>query len=205
MHSGLGKDPQPTGDKDLHGDPVVLFLGYLLTHERLGRRRLARRMGLSEMTVRLALDRLRNQGLVELGAKGAALTSKGYEWFYPVTVNVKGVCALRLVSLIRAPVALGALVDASASRPPWWYRDLAVREGGGELLLLSFRSGELRFPQTSEPVGARNPEDTLRLRRAFPHLTEGELVVVVAGPDPGVVGRGLWRVIAALLFPESRP
>jgi len=203
MYSGRGKRSRLPGDKNLHGDPVALFLGYVLASGRLGRRCLARRMGLSEMTARLALDRLRNQGLVELGAKGAALTSKGYEWFHPVTAKVKGVCAVRLVSLIRAPVALGALVDASASRPPWWYRDLAVREGSGELLLLSFRSGELRFPQTSEPVGARNPEDAARLRRAFPHPAEGDLVVVAAGPDPGVVSRGLWRVIAALLFPES--
>jgi len=189
---------------DLGGDPVILLLAYLLAHWRLGRRRLARCTGLSEMTVRLALERLRAKGLVELAPRGAALTPKGRDRFFLIATRVKGLCPLRLSSLARGPVAVGALVDASASRPPWWYRDLAVREGAEELLLLQFRSGELRFPQTFEPVGVRNPEDALRLRRAFPHLTEGELVVVVTGPDPGVVGRGLWRVIGALLFPESR-
>ena len=186
---------------DLGGDPVILLLAYLLAHWRLGRRRLARCTGLSEMAVRLALERLRAKGLVELAPRGAALTPKGHSRFLPVATRVKGVCPLGLSSLARGPVAVGALVKASPSRPPWWYRDLAVREGAEELLLLAFRSGALRFPQTSEPVEAKNPEDAARLRQAFAGMREGDLVVVAGGPTLGAASRGLWRVIGALLFP----
>jgi len=188
-------------EKRSGGDVVSLSLAYLLAHGRWGRRRLARQTGLSEMAVRLALERLRAQGLVELSPRGAGLTPEGRHRFLPVTSRVRGVCPLRLSSLIRAPVAVGALVDASPSRPPWWYRDLAVREGAEELLLLSFRSGELRFPQTLEPVGAKNPEDAARLYRAFSRIQEGEVVVAVGASTSMAASRGLWRVIGALLSP----
>ena len=190
--------------KDFGGDPLILSLVYHLAHGQLGRRRLARHTGLSEMKVRRALERLQAQGLLNLSYRGAALTSEGRDRFLPIASRVKGVRPLGLPSLTRAPAAVGALIEASVSHPPWWYRDLAVREGAEELLLFSFNSGKLRFPQTLEPVDAKNPEDTARLHQVFVEISEGDLVVVAGGQTLEVASRGLWRVLGALLFPLER-
>ncbi|TSA49489.1 hypothetical protein D4R47_03740, partial [archaeon] len=65
-------------------DATTLQLVFLLGRECLGRRRLARRADLSEMTVRIQLERLRDQGFLVLDKSGGALTSVGKERFAPV-------------------------------------------------------------------------------------------------------------------------
>jgi len=75
-------------------------LVFLLAREKLGRRSLAQRSGLSEMTVRLELERLRDEGLVAAVKSGGTLTDSGERRFRPLLVHVSGKTAINIQNLV---------------------------------------------------------------------------------------------------------
>jgi predicted transcriptional regulator len=174
-------------------DGTTLQLVFLVSGEHLGRRRLARRTGLSEMTVRLGLERLRDAGFLTLGKSGATLTDSGKERFAPLLSHVKRVCEIALHSLAQDAVTLAALLSSPATRPPWWYRDHAVREGASAMLLIRCCVEGLYFSHSKERIGTHNPHDEQVIKGAFPFRREGDLLIIVTAPDRKRAGLGLWR------------
>jgi len=179
--------------------PITLELAFRLRKERLGRRSLARRTGLSEMTVRLELERLRDAGFLTLGKSGAALTDWGEERFAPLLKHVKQVTEISLHSLTQDSVAQAALLSRSATRSSWWYRDLVIREGASALVLICYRRGSWRFSHDEEEVGKQNPHDERVIESAFSHRRESDLLLIVSAPERKSAGRGLWQVITEVL------
>ncbi len=181
-------------------DVITLQLVFLLSRERLGRRRLARRAGLSEMTVRLELERLRNEGFLVLDKSGGALISAGRERFAPVLDHVADVQQLSLYSLAQDTITVAALLSRVAKKhPSWWYRDHAVREGASAMILIRCCVNGLCFSHSKEQVGAHNPRDEQVIEDAFPLRREGDLLLLVSAPDRKSAGLGLWRVISEIL------
>jgi len=180
-------------------DATTLQLIFLLSGESTGRRSLARRTGISEMTVRLELERLRDAGFLTLGKSGATLTDSGKERFVPLLSHVKRVCEIVLRSLAQDAVTLAALLSCPAARPPWWYRDHAVREGASAMLLIRCCVDGLYFSHSKEQVGTHNPHDEQVLKEAFPFRREGDLLIIVTALDRKRAGLGLWRVINEIL------
>ncbi|MEA1871610.1 MAG: hypothetical protein U9N00_05400, partial [Candidatus Bipolaricaulota bacterium] len=197
----LAQEERLTNDQlQMLTDATALQLVFLLSGERLGRRRLARRTGLSEMTVRLELERLRDAGFLTLGKSGATLTNLGKERFAPLLRHVKRVCEITLHSLAQDAVTLAALLSSPTARPPWWYRDHAVREGGSALILIRSCVDGLCFSHSKEQVGVHNPHDEQVIKGAFPFRREGDLLVIVTAPDRKSASLGLWRVIGEILL-----
>jgi len=64
-------------------------LVFLLARQKLGRRSLAQRSGLSEMAVRLELERLRDEGLVAPVKSGVTLTDSGERRFRSLLAHVR--------------------------------------------------------------------------------------------------------------------
>lgn len=184
-------------------DVTTLQLVFLVSGEHLGRRRLARRTGFSEMTVRLALERLRNEGHLNLDKAGAILTELGRELFSPVLHHVKRIREITLHSLAQDRVTLTALLSLSATKSPWWYRDLAIKEGASAAVIIQCRSDGLYFFHTCEQISVHNPYDNRVIETVFPSRQEGNLLVIVTAPDRKSAGRALWRVIGEVLS-ESR-
>lgn len=75
-------------------------LVFLLAREKLGRRSLAQRSGLSEMTVRLELERLRDEDLVAAVKSGVTLTDSGERRFQPLLAHVSGKTAINIQNLV---------------------------------------------------------------------------------------------------------
>ncbi len=181
-------------------DAITLQLVFLLSRERLGRRRLARRAGLSEMTVRIQLERLRDQGFLALDKSGGALTGAGKERFAPVVDHVADVQQLSLHSLALNTITVAALLSrVEQQHPSWWYRDHAVREGASAMILIRCCADGLRFSHSKEQVGAHNPRDEQVIEDAFPFRREGDLLLLVSAPDRKSAKLGLWRVITEIL------
>ncbi len=181
-------------------DAITLQLIFLLSRERLGRRRLARRAGLSEMTVRLELERLRNEGFLVLDKSGSALTSAGKDRFAPVLDHVADVQQLSLYSLAQDTITVAALLSrVEKKHPSWWYRDHAVREGASAMILIRCCVDGLCFSHSKEQVGAHNPRDEQVIEDAFPFKREGDLLLLVSAPDRKSAKFGLWRVITEIL------
>ena len=180
-------------------DATTLQLIFLLSGEPTGRRSLARRTGLSEMTVRLQLERLRNDGHLTLDKSGATLTRLGKKRFAPLLSHVKRVREIALRSLAQDAVTLAALLSSPATRPPWWYRDHAVREGASAMILIRCCVEGLCFSHSQEQIGTHNPHDEQVIEGAFPFRREGDLLIIVTAPDRKRAGLGLWRVIDEIL------
>ncbi len=174
-----------------------------LVHEiglrAVGRRRLADATGLSEMTVRLELERLRNQGAVELRRDGPRLTQSGSRRFASLFRFLRDVRSLDLRSLRVDAVGLAAWLAPIPFMSAWSVRDVAVRGGATGLILLRQESGDWRFAHNGEPVRDRNAPDVAAIDAAFPDAASGDLLILAFGADRLAAGRGLWSVLAELL------
>jgi len=178
--------------------PVTFQLIFLLYEQKLGRRTLARCTDLSEMTVRLEMDRLREEGFLAVDKQGAALTALGKERFASL-FTVRALQEISLTTLAKDAVNLAALLSCPAARPPWWYRDHAVREGASAMLLIRCCVDGLYFFDSKEQIGTHNPHDEQVIKGAFPFRRKGDLLVIVAAPDRKRAGLALWRVIGEIL------
>ena len=180
-------------------DPTSLQLIFLLSKEHLGRRRLARRTGLSEMVVRLQLERLRDEAFIALNKSGATLSSFGKKQFSLLLTHVRVVQGLSLTTLAQDTVTLAALVSCPAARPPWWYRDHAVSEGASAMILICCCVEGLCFSHSKEQIDIHNPHDEQVIKEAFPFRREGDLLIIVTALDRKRAGLALWQVISEIL------
>ena len=180
--------------------PVITHqLVFLLAREKLGRRSLAQRSGLSEMTVRLELERLRDEGLVAPVKSGVTLTDSGERRFRSLLAYVRALKELSLASLARDEVTLAALISQAERRPVWWYRDQAIREGATAMVMLRYAKEGWCFAHDMEAIGIQNPRDELVIEQAFPTRTQSDLLAIVTAPDRLRASLGLWSVITEVL------
>lgn len=181
---------------------AALQLAFLLQEERLGRRRLADRTGLSEMFVRLELEHLRDRGLVRLDRRGCELTDEGLRLFSPALKLVAKVMPVELSDLRIDVVNLAAQLTGMTHVPAAWkLRDEAIREGASGLIMLSQQDGEWTFSHDQEPLRVQYSVDAEQLEQCFGGGNPNDILLIVPGPDRNVCARGLWgaiRVIATL-------
>ena len=178
---------------------AALQLAFLLKEERLGRRRLAERTGLSEMFVRLGLEHLRDRGLVRLDRQGCELTDEGLRLFSPVLKLVVKAMFVELNDLRIDVVNLAAQLTGTARVPAAWkLRDEAIREGASGLVMLSQQDGEWIFSHDQEPLRVQYLVDAEQLEQSFRGGNPNDRLLIVPGPDRNVCTRGLWRAIRAI-------
>ena len=185
--------------KRMHYAPAVLELVFLLREGRLGRRSLAQRTGLSEMTVRLKLEQLHKKGLVIIGRQGTTLSALGKERFASLFERIKRIVEPSLQSLALDIVTLAALLSCPAARPAWWYRDLVIKEGASSLVVLRYCPEGWCFAHNEEKIDDWAPNDERVIEDMFSLRQQGDLLLIVSAPDRKRAGLGLWRVIAAML------
>ena len=178
---------------------TALQLAFLLQDERLGRRRLAARTGISEMTVRLELEQLRTCQLVRLDRQGCELTDEGLRTFSPVLGLVVKVLPVELTGLRIDVVSLAAHLRGRDHVPAAWkLRDEAIRAGASGLIMLSRHEGEWTFSHDQELVRVQYLNDAEQLEQSFPEANPNDFVLIASGPDRSVCAQGLWRAIRVI-------
>ena len=178
----------------------ALRIAHLLRADRLGRRRIAERTGLSEMSVRLELEQLRAQGLVKLERSGCTLTARGRRVFAGALDRVVDVQRLNLDGLRIDAVNLAAHLHEQPQLPEAWkLRDEAIREGASGLILLVRTADAWAYAHNAEPVQIHAPGDAVHLDAAFPSASDSHLCLIVSGPTANVCAGGLWRAIRMLV------
>ncbi len=182
---------------------IALELAYHLQQERLGRRRLAERTGLTEMVVRSELERMREHGWIVLPRSGAELTSVGRRRFGPLLAGVRAVRSLKLETLRLDDVALAGLVTVNAPPTAWGLRDCAIREGGSGLLLFVRYDTEWAFSHDAESIRSRNPSDAAAIEAAFPQAMPKDYLIVTFARSCRTAATALWHAMVASL--RERP
>lgn len=181
-------------------ESVALQLAYHISVARLGRRRLAAQTGLSEMAVRIELERMRDRGFVRLARSGVELTAAGRRHFRGLLDRIVRVGPVGLSPSLRLDdVALAAHLTSGVPDSVWAVRDAAVREGATGLLLLRYGPRGWAFAHDGEPVGLRNPRDADAIGAAFPDPSDGDFLPIAFGSNAKDAGLGLWRAVLVLL------
>lgn len=179
---------------------TALQLAFHVGHSHFGRRRLALCTGLSEMAVRLELERLRGLGLVRFLRSGTELTRAGQAHFASLFERVRAVLELELTSLRLDHVTLAAHITIAESSPAWTIRDRAIREGATGLVLLRFSPEGWKFSHNNESVADQNPRDASTIETMFPKSYSGDRLILVSGPDHRRAGLGLWHAIKEIVW-----
>lgn len=179
---------------------IAYQLLYELRDAPLGRRTLADRTGLTESVVRTELEKLEAQKFVSFSKLGTALTARGRRFLtqkLSIVVNVQD-AHLKNLMLDRYG-QMAHLRGAADGFSAWIYRDIAIREGATAALFLVQYRGAPRFVEEHEALVKYNPHDNHVLEQAFPHLQDGDLIIVVFGPTKGAAARGLWAALWTLV------
>lgn len=167
--------------------------------QHIGRRRLAAVSGLTEMLVRLELQRLREAGWVIVDRSGIELTESGYGRFASALDRIREVCDIDLTSLRLDVCTMAGHVSALTGDPGWTLRDLAIREGATGLLLIQYKNGSWRFTHNQELIALHNSSDEAVIQATFPNPVEQDQLILASAPDRRRAGLGLWHVIEAVV------
>ena len=176
---------------------------HAIRDEPMGRRTLVEKTGISEMTVRTHLNRLRDAGYVRMAKAGTTLSETGKASLENLFERVVEVRELRLSDLSLDRFNAAALVKRSeeALHKSLILRDAAVRAGASGAILLLKESGGWVFAEDRVPVSNQNPKDAELLAKTM-HAQDGDVVIIAFGPTFRVAQAAIWNVIIQFLPAE---
>lgn len=174
-------------------------IAYLINQNIMGRRTLAQETGYTESVVRTQLEKLRDSGWVKMSKQGTELTEEGKRRYREVLEKVREIKSLNLGKLRVDKFNMACRMEESEKLKTWSIRDLAVKEGATGAVLISCINNQLRFADSDQNLSAQNPGDAKVIKQAFPDRKNGELIVIVFGPDERKAKQGLWKIITELL------
>lgn len=174
-------------------------IAYHINQSVMGRRTLAQKTGYTESVVRTQLEKLKNKGWVKMSKQGTELTGEGKKHYREVLDKVKEIKSLNLRNLRVDQFNLACRMKGGEEIKTWSLRDLAVTEGATGAVLISCENGKLRFADSDQNLSTQNPQEAKVIKEAFPDRKDGELIVIVFGPNKGKAKKGLWKIITELL------
>ena len=189
------------GAKPSYRKEHILKALLILDKKRTGRKKLVKKMGLGEGSVRTILKKLKEEELITSVKQGHSLTEKGSlilantlkKFTRPETFETFDLAC-------GSPKAMSIIKDASAKVGKGMdQRDTAVKAGADGALILACKDGELQFP--SGGIGLDELGETKRKVEALP-LSEGDVVAIVFAQEELQAEDGLLAVIMDLANPE---
>ncbi|MDD1746345.1 MAG: DUF2111 domain-containing protein [Methanomassiliicoccales archaeon] len=162
-----------------------------------GRRTLASLIGLGEGSVRTMLDRMVQEGCVELTKRGASLTQRGRDKFAGFGVNLIDIGMME-ESIGRFNCAIQVMGRAGRIGTGAEQRDDAVRAGAESAIILVGRNGKIVFPDDD-----RYPDQGAMhtVREAFV-VQDGDVIIIGGASSYEKAEKG--AVSAALALAEDR-
>lgn len=164
-----GADPSFT---EVH----VLRTLFLLDSEIMGRKRLVKKLGVGEGSVRTIIKRLDSEGLVSSSRRGHTLTGKGREEVAGILDKMSKPVDFHAPDLVSEGVQKLVVVYGAADRVGAGVRlrDTALKAGADGAVILVY-DGVLRFPDGGIDL-QQYPEALERLNKL--DLSVGDVVVV---------------------------
>ena len=181
------------------GGPIPKFNDYhiwkalecLDEKNTVGRKKLAKQLGIGEGSTRTVLSILQDQNLITIGKSGIVLTSQGVEFKKSVHMDVAPISISDITigdkdCAVRVP-KMGRNVHYGCEE-----RDAAIKSGATGATTLVYSNGRLIFPGSDYPV---EPEVEAKIKSAF-NLKNEDVVIIGTGPTEQAAEIG--AVIAGL-------
>ena len=186
--------------------PVQLLNALVLIDQEgpVGRRALAQALQINDGITRGLLERLAEQGLVEVGeGTGVKLSKHGQETLqkYLKQIAVRKIKRMDKTELVPGKISVGVHL-AKMYKPGITgvsQRDEAIKVGAEGTLTIAFVNGKLSMPPDNKKVAEISPREDARLRELF-RLSENDLVIIGFGKD---ANRALSGALAAVLSLEK--
>ncbi|HEV2119695.1 MAG TPA: DUF4443 domain-containing protein [Candidatus Bathyarchaeia archaeon] len=186
--------------------PVQLLNALVLIDQEgpVGRRALAQALQINDGVTRGLLERLAEQGLVEVGeGTGVKLSTQGQGTLqrYLKQIAVRKIKTLDEMDLVPGKISVGVHL-AKRYKPGITgvsQRDEAIKVGAEGTLTIAVVNGRLSIPPDNKKVAELSPREDARIRELF-SLSENDLVIIGFGKD---AHRGLSGALAAVLSLEK--
>ncbi len=165
----------------------------------VGRRVLAKALGINDGVARGLLERLSDEGLVSVDEAGAKLSRKGKAKLSDLLgdLSVRKIQPLEPLDLLPGRVAVAVHI-ANAYRPGITgilQRDEAVRAGAEGSITFGVKQGRLIVPPEGKDAAELSPNDDSLLRQTF-NPSENDMIVIGFAKDRH---RALAGSLAAIL------
>jgi len=151
-------------------------LELIAEHKTIGRKQLAKRLGVGEGSMRTILNQLKKQSLITSSRGGHALTAKGRRSlgkpleFVQIDAGDLTVGEVDVVTIVRGAAAK---VKRGIEQ-----RDEAIKAGADGATVLVFKAGKLQFPDSFTKVD----EKVGKLIKTF-GPRDGDVVIIGTGRD----------------------
>ena len=186
--------------------PVQLLNALVLIDQEgpVGRRALAQALQINDGVTRGLLERLAEQGLVEVSeGTGVRLSSQGGETLqrYLKQIAVRKIKTLDKTELVPGKISVGVHL-AKRYKPGITgvlQRDDAIKGCAEGTLTIAVVKGKLSIPPDNKKVAELSPREDARIRELF-HPSENDLVIIGFGKD---ANRALSGALAAVLSLEK--
>ncbi len=186
--------------------PIQLLNALVLIDQEgpVGRRALAQSLQINDGVTRGLLERLAEQGLVEVReGTGVKLSIQGRETLqkYLKQIAVRKIKKLDETELVPGKISVGVHL-AKMYKPGITgvsQRDEAIKVGAEGTLTIAIVNGKLSIPPGNKKVAELSPREDARIRELF-RLSENDLVIIGFGKD---ADRALSGALAAVLSLEK--
>src|SRR5881398_323092 len=186
--------------------PVQLLNALVLIDQEgpVGRRALAQALQINDGVTRGLLERLAEQGLVEVSeGTGVKLSKQGRETLqrYLKEIAVRRIRKLDETELVPGKVSVGIHL-AKRYKPGITgvlQRDEAIKVGAEGTLTIGVVNGKLSIPPDNKKVAELSPREDARIRELF-RPSENDLVIIGFGKD---ANQALSGALAAVLSLEK--
>jgi DNA-binding PadR family transcriptional regulator len=171
---------------------VKRALELIAEHKTIGRKQLAKKLGVGEGSMRTILNQLKKQSLITSSRGGHALTAKGRRALgKPLEYVQVDAGDLTVGEVDVATIVRGAATKVKRGIEQ---RDEAIKAGADGATVLIFKAGELRFPDGFAKVN-ENVEKLIKMFRP----REGDVVIVGTGRDAAKAEAGAKAAARSLV------
>lgn len=162
---------------------VVMALRVIGENPGIGRKELAKRLGIGEGSARTLLNKLRNNELITITKEGCRLSDTGIEIYKWLSERISQLYEINLKEVWGSPFSVGIVVRNGEQfvRKGIEQRDAAIRFGAKGAITLIFKSGKLLMPELTN-LSDEFPEFASKLLNNF-FLKEGDILIIVGADN----------------------
>ena len=161
----------------------IFYALELLSHEPLGRNKLAKKLNVGDGAVRTIISRLRHAGLIETSKEGCSLSKEGLEvWGQFEQVFPKRL-EIGKSELIESDFVFAFLVKSCGQKVQSGIdqRDAAIIAGARKALVIVFEDGHMRIKSVSDFIEKQYPTAANQILKEL--TPENNDVIILSGGD----------------------
>ncbi|MEM1517683.1 MAG: DUF4443 domain-containing protein [Nitrososphaerota archaeon] len=162
---------------------VVMAILTMGENPGIGRKELAKRIGLGEGSMRTLINKLKNNDLIIITREGCRLSNTGIELYNWLLNKISSFNKIDLKEIWGRQFSVGVVVKNAEKlvKKGIEQRDAAIRFGATGAMTLIFKSGKLLMPELTN-LSEEFPEFASRLLNNF-SLSEGDVLIIVGADD----------------------